>query len=237
MEILVESEKYGSQVILLDDEDYPLVEEYDWFIKKGRNTFYAETKNEYWLSVKMHRLLFGYPDKTIEIDHINHNGLDNRRENLRLCSSKENNWNQEKHMNAASTYKGVFADKKKWRAQIQRDGTSYRLGSYDNEIHAALAYNEAAKKYFGEFATLNDVTMVSDYPGFTRHQEYRNRNYYGVYFDKGTSRSEKKWRVIMKIGTKWKSFGRYFTEREAAKRYNEIALSYFGINAILNEDV
>ena len=101
-----------------------------------------------------------HAEKGILIDHINHNGLDNRRANLRFATYGQNAWNSKKGINRGSSkYKGVSWDKisKKWRAMICNDYKKMHLGFFDDEKAAAKVYNEAAKKHRGVFAVLNDV--------------------------------------------------------------------------------
>lgn len=107
-----------------------------------------------------HREILGFP--TGEIDHKNGDGLDNRRENLRVCSRLENNRNQRKSKRPlTSKYKGVSWDKKskKWLAHISIMNKCKYLGVFSDEWEAALAYNKAAEEKFGEFACLNEIAV------------------------------------------------------------------------------
>jgi len=148
----------------IDDADYDLISVYKWFVYKSRNTFYASTyinKKQ----VLMHRLIMNVTDPKILIDHIDQNGINNQRDNLRRCTQAENYCNRRipKHKKY-TTYLGVILDKrylnngaKKWRARIRKNGKAYHLGSFHTDKEAALAYNEGAKKYHGEFARLNII--------------------------------------------------------------------------------
>ena len=92
------------------------------------------------------------------LDHINHDGLDNRRENLRPCTASQNHANQRKRTeHTSSKYKGVHwaKDRNKWRASICVEGRWYKLGAFNTEEEAATVYNAAAQKAFGVFAGLN----------------------------------------------------------------------------------
>ena len=94
------------------------------------------------------------------VDHINGNGLDNRLENLRLCSNSENSRNMRRGR-GASNFKGVswFERDNCWRSYIVMLGRQLHLGYFDSEAEAARAYDIAAAKLFGEFAKLNGVTL------------------------------------------------------------------------------
>lgn len=95
------------------------------------------------------------------VDHINGNTLDNTQDNLRVATRKQNRYNvgARASKNRTSQYKGVRWMKRRntWHARIKKDGVEYHLGYFDDERDAARAYNNAAQKYFGEFARLNDV--------------------------------------------------------------------------------
>lgn len=93
-------------------------------------------------------------DPMCGVDHINGNGLDNRRVNLRLATSLQNQGNSRKRRNASSYYKGVswYKPLKKWRAQIKVDKHVIHLGYFVSEEEAAIVYQEAAIAHFGEFA-------------------------------------------------------------------------------------
>jgi AP2 domain/HNH endonuclease len=102
----------------------------------------------------MHRMILeGYPF----VDHVNGNGLDNRKANLRQATAQEQAWNRKKQGNCSSKYKGVCWSKhaRKWVVHIKIDYQQVYLGYFKDEVEAALAYDEAARKNFGEFARTN----------------------------------------------------------------------------------
>jgi hypothetical protein len=141
--------------ILVDDQDLPLVSSHTWTAERSKNTWYAITgwkRNSKWSTVRMHRLILGEPKGFI--DHHNRNGLDNRRHNLRVASYSQNGGNRGKASNAShSTYKGVIrsANGQNWIAMI----ASRYLGTYATEEEAAVAYDIASRKRYGEFAITN----------------------------------------------------------------------------------
>jgi len=89
-----------------------------------------------------------------EVDHINHNGFDNRRENLRICTRAENRRNARKLKPGSSRYKGVYRDGAMYHAQIN-NGKVRNLGRYFSEKTAGRVYDEAAKEAYADFALLN----------------------------------------------------------------------------------
>lgn len=121
-------------------------------------TKYGRAREKYYL----HRLIIGSVVKGFEVDHINRNGLDNRRCNLRLATRGENTMNKVKSKKATSKYRGVcyrqsINKKNPWTAYIEKKGKRYELGYFKTENEAARAYNKKSKQLWGEFAFLNDV--------------------------------------------------------------------------------
>ena len=137
---------------LIDDEDYELIRPYQWRYHPKKN--YAMTKID-GRTVLMHRLIMDAPDG-IQVDHINHDRMDNTRNNLRLCTNAQNQYNTKPQKDRESKYKGVTRTPSgKWQARIGYEGTQYYLGSYNTEEQAALVYNNAALKLHVEFACIN----------------------------------------------------------------------------------
>lgn len=145
---------------IVDPENYERLNRKKWYAVKEGRSFYAVrnvTINHKKRPEQMHRVLMKAEAGQF-IDHINHNGLDNRIANLRPVSRTENNWNARKREGKCSSkYKGVCRLKvnKKWQSRIQVNGKSIFLGVFEEEIEAAKAYDTAARKYYGDFAYTN----------------------------------------------------------------------------------
>lgn len=153
---------------IVDAEDYKQLSRYKWQAERGQSTFYAKRKSNY-KSIKMHRA-FLQPPEHLVCDHQNHNGLDNRRSNLRVCTQAQNQRNRRPRRDSTSKYKGVSWSirARKWRAGIKANGHSTSLGSFDDEMEAALAYDRNAVELFGEFAYLNFPELIEFRKWLTR---------------------------------------------------------------------
>jgi len=145
------------KVALVDNEDFESINQFKWHIDKRLHTIYAVRQERYmtgkYKKVYMHNQIMGVK----WIDHINSDGLDNRKINMRPCNCGQNNMNQRPQEGKSSEFKGVFWHKqrKKWTAQSGINGKRKHLGMFKSEIMAALAYDNEAKNLFGEFARLN----------------------------------------------------------------------------------
>ena len=141
---------------IVDAEDYEQLAEHKWHAVREGHSFYAARRYGGRI-VKMHREILNAPPH-LQCDHINHNGLDNRKANLRPATPIQNVWNRRKFRRPSrSKYKGVdwAKDMRRWRARIRFKGKRIYLGSFEEEIDAAKAYDRAARKYHAEFASLN----------------------------------------------------------------------------------
>ncbi len=142
-----------NEFAIVDTEDLRLLDEHKWSLSKTTRVNYAKRLAGK-KSVYMHRVIMNAP-AGMQIDHINGNGLDNRRVNLRLCNNRQNQQNARKRKNTASQFKGVDWHGKRWRARIRVNGKQIGIGRFKSEFLAAEAYDQKAVELFGEFARLN----------------------------------------------------------------------------------
>jgi hypothetical protein len=142
---------------IVDDSDFLELSKHNWCYGSGaalRHLSYDKETGKR-THILMHRSIMDAPDG-VQVDHINHIRLDNRRFNLRICNNQENHWNLLPR-GGNSKYKGVNlpTGRKKWCAKIRIKGKQTFLGNFSKEIDAADAYDFAALKHFGEFACIN----------------------------------------------------------------------------------
>lgn len=203
---------------IVDDADYDLVAGYSWRGAISGNVFYAHTDmlvDGKWRTVRMHRFILDAPPPQL-VDHINRDGLDNRRENLRLATRRQNRQNAKQHSSSGYKYKGVRIARSgyQWQASISVDGRRISLGGHKTQWEAAQAYNYAAMKYFGEFARLNELPDKPDADDQPLQVPPKSSLFVGVIYDK----SRDKWLAQgPKHDGKIKRLGRFTTQEEAAK--------------------
>lgn len=140
---------------IVDADDYEWLAKYKWNCQNNKGGFYA-FRSEGHKMIAMHREIIRAPEGLL-VDHIDGNGLNNRKSNLRLCTHSQNTYNRRPNRNCSSRYKGISFHKmsKKWEVAICCKGKREHLGRFDDEVKAALAYDRKAKQLFGEFAYLN----------------------------------------------------------------------------------
>ena len=145
---------------LVDDADFEWLNQWKWHASKVSQTYYAahtiHKSNRKWTSIQMHHLILE-AGIGMQIDHKNNDGLDNQRNNLRICTRSQNQMNARKRKNGTSQYKGVYwyARYNKWHSAITANQRRHCLGYFQNETDAAIAYDKKAKELFGKFAKLN----------------------------------------------------------------------------------
>jgi len=176
-EIILKSPKYGDQILLIDEDDWPIVNEHKWWAKfthyDGKNKIYVsahinhpeggripipsrpgQTRKRRKV-ISLHRLLM-HPPEDMQVDHINGNGLDNRRKNLRVCTNAQNNANKPPQKNSKSSFKGVYKRGNRYRARIGHHARDRKnIGYFLTKEEAARAYDREAIKRYGEFAYTN----------------------------------------------------------------------------------
>ena len=148
--------------VIVDVEDLPIVAMCSWqaVLFPRSQTRYARGKiadpsgKRKQVPVLMHRVIIGAADG-VQVDHINGNGLDNRRCNLRFATNTQNRWNTGKHRDNQCGYLGVAPDGNRWRARITNHGKRTHLGLYATPEEAARAFDAAARATRGEFAAVN----------------------------------------------------------------------------------
>lgn len=149
---------------MVDDEDFDLVSSYKWrWYSHGKTCRAARpnchTRNGEWHSKNalLHRFILKAKIGQ-SIDHIDGDGLNNQKSNLRFCTHAENMRNHPKKCNAKSAFKGLNLRKNGlWRVRICLNRKRFHIGDFHSEKEAALAYNMAAHSMFGQFARLNEL--------------------------------------------------------------------------------
>lgn len=217
------------KVALVSDEDYERVSAYRWRAGMGTVTWYASSGTGKGV-ILMHRFILDAPSGMM-VDHKNGNGLDNRRENIRLCTRHQNGQNHITSPAGRSGYTGVrSAPGGRWYASITVYRQRLRLGCYNAPEDAAIAYNHAAAEHFGDFATFNDI------PGWESvFPQRRVKSKTSVYRGVSWRPDQKKWQSQGPLSTKRHGHLGYFASEEAAARaYDAAARQHHGEFARLN---
>lgn len=210
---------------IVDDDDFEKLSKFKWHVFVSKNTNYAQRKSPQYKgkrgTIRMHRVILGVSDGRI-IDHINRNGLDNRKCNLRVVTASQNNMNKIK-VRGESKFKGIHWNKKaqKWSARIVLNRRITALGNYNTEVEAAMVYNIIAKKVFGKHALLNKLNKLPsaefEEKILLKYNNSVNRvfssKYKGVYWDKNCQ----KWIVRVTIEGIRKTLYRGKSEEDAVK--------------------
>lgn len=215
--------KGAGKSVKVSPEDYDWASQQRWHLSQR----YASRRRNGRVEA-LHRLIAGAAPGQ-HVDHINRDPLDNRRENLRLCTPAENAWNMRAHQDAMSRYKGVTFAEGVWIAQVGHHRRSVYIGAFRTEEEAARAYDAVALHLFGEFAHPNfPDSKPRPLEAFKRlkHHRQSSSRYRGVYYNRARS----KWAA--QYGKRY--LGLFVAEVDAAKAYNEAARADLGEAAILN---
>lgn len=151
---------------LVDDCDFDELNKFKWYALKNKKRYYAQ--RGFWdkekkkvIIIQMHREIMNTPIGKVT-DHINQNGLDNRRKNLRICTKSQNQWNREIQSNNKSGYIGVswYSRYGKWKAHMTNNGKKIHIGYFDDKNEAAKAYNNAIKKVRDKYIITNKIAIA-----------------------------------------------------------------------------
>lgn len=201
------------RVVLIDDDDLPLVAQYKWksMCPSNSKTFYARS----WIggtNVLMHRLILGMTDRKTQVDHKDRNGLNNQRSNLRLCTHAQNLANRAVRKDSKSGIRGVrwVPRLDRWAARIIINGQSIHLGLFPTKEDAAAAYDAALKSKHGEFALTNNLSSGATPPNKALHRN-NTTGYTNIYWREKV----KKYFVQMRFNGKVMRLG-YYRELEDA---------------------
>lgn len=230
--IHLRSQTYGSHQCLVDDEDYEwLTGGFVLYAHRVRKRYYVDCYEKGVAHGSKHKRLVhrviyarhhGLADEE-ELDHEDGNSLNNQKRNLRIASSSQNNHNRRKFTANESRYRGVRSRKRKgggWYANIKKDLRSIRIGAFEIERDAAIAYDIAAKRLFGAFALLNvpeateaEIARVEDLIRRPKRELGTLSQYFGVTFNK----SDGYWHFTVRVrGMKTVYGTRFQSEFEAA---------------------
>ncbi len=225
----------------IDEEDLEFVKSKKWNVHKGTSskTSYVYTwtyQNRVVSMIQMHRLLLGVNgDNTYVVDHIDHNGLNNKRSNLRLCLSAENSWNQEIRRNNTTGYKGVSRQgtANKYSARVMKHGVSYDMGWYDTPEEAGIAYDIGALYLHGVYSCINfDKEMYVD---LNIEAEFKKRHYVPTCAYRGVVyRGKTSYETTVCLGKKPIYIGRFPTAESAAEAYDKACIKLGKENPKLN---
>jgi hypothetical protein len=249
-----EIELTQGQVAIVDDEDFERAKGYNWCAmwRPKENAFWAHAyvqKGEERIWMSLQRFILGDP-KGWDVCFRTDNPLDCRRNNLCVATRQEVAQKQRISRKNRSGFKGVSWDAQtnRWRADIGTDGKTRNLGRFNDLIDAALAYDEAARALFGEYARLNfadkgeqsalrvmpSSTGVESHPKKPRRQFILSRantsGYKGVAWDNHKCL----WQANISISGKQRNLGRFNDPIKAANAYDEAARESFGKHASFN---
>ncbi|MCU5100544.1 AP2 domain-containing protein [Bacillus cereus] len=222
----------NDMLVIVDDEDYERCMEHTWVARVSKKSTLVVQSTK---SILLTKFILGIEDTSKRVRFKNNNRLDYRKNNLVSVNVKKSNAFNKGHKNSSSKYKGVswYKSRKKWCAEITFDKKRKRLGYFDSEDAAALAYNKAALELIGNEAYLNVIGSdnSSEHMDIKKCVQYRKRKKIGF---KGVYKSGLKYAVSLWNDGKYIYLGLFETQEEAAKAYDKKAIELFGDKAILN---
>ena len=215
---------------IVDNEDFDFLNQFNWkYCENGYAYLYKDNKD-----ISMHRLVMDLEDTSKVVDHINGNKLDNRKDNLRICTQQQNICNRTVlNSNNTSGYRGVFKTASDlFMASIEVNKVPQYLGTFNSAEKAALAYNRAAREHFKEyrgllnFSDIPDDILVKIENRVSRNnkKKHNTSGYRGVTRDKRSGR----WQAEIRHNKKRESLGMYDNPVEAAKAYDRKAREIHG---------
>ncbi len=224
------------KVAIVDDADAEMLSQYRWCYLSVGYAARHERINGKDRMILMHRFLLSASPEQL-VDHINGNGLDNRRENIRLCTKADNQRNQRRNSKNTTGYKGVSFDKGrgKYIASIQVLGTQIHLGRFSTAEEASKAYEEAASRYHGEFAYTHSVSSVPAVPSDGAVVVATRPTFSSRYRGVSWKKQRRTWVASIGVAGRQKHLGVFATEQDAARAYNAAAIEHYGDKAVLNE--
>lgn len=215
---------------LVDDADFDWLNQWKWHVTAAgyaqRNVPKKEGQRRH---IYMHRLIMS-AGNAILVDHVNHDTLDNQRTNLRVATHSQSLRNRRANVGGSSVFKGVRVCRNRWGALIHDGKKNIHLGQFLTQREAAQAYNEAAIKYHGEFACLNDLSILpaeQDPP--IQPKRGTASPYFGIYKDKRRNH----WIASTQINYRYIHIGSFATDLEAAQAYDAYVKEY-GLKRKLN---
>lgn len=216
------------KTVLIDEEDWNLVKDIEWYLHNSLHTSYARghiTRTKY---IYMHRLIMKAKEKEF-VDHIDGNGLNNQKSNLRICTHSQNLQNRHKSNPGTSKYKGVSwsSNMRKWEATILANGKVRHLAKTTDEIWAARIYDAAARKYFGEFAKTNlnfTTDNLDDLLWAFRPWKSKTSRFRGISWDNTNQR----WYARILFRERRIVMGGFLSEEEALLAYNNLCQDLYG---------